>query len=60
VPSPLPFLMLDAIQYPGLVRRIKSGAQRNGLCRRPRTDVVFLPSKMVMVEGATVNQGPIM
>ncbi len=47
--------MLDAVQYPGLVRRIKSGAQRNGLCRRSRMDVVILPSKKRKRDGSAVN-----
>ena len=43
------FLLLVGVQHPGLVRRINKSdppfCGEPGLCRRPRMDVVILPSK---------------
>jgi len=44
-PSLLPFLLLGVVQYLDLERRIKSEVKRSGLCRRPKMNVVVLPSK---------------
>ncbi|WP_203296272.1 hypothetical protein [Luteirhabdus pelagi] len=55
-PSLLPFLMLGSVQYSGLVRRIKSEAKRNGLCRRPKMNVVIFAVKKALYLGQKDNK----